>query len=165
MMTEAQKRATRWCLRFRCKKVDKEGEIARGLIPLKKNGKQAGESSVCNLFDCELFVLLMSDTQIVFGGMGKPGDWLESSKVGRRTWQGWTFLSDEEANTWLESFSLFPTPEVPCPSMLVSFCLSLPRPPFPGKDHRKAAKRCLPILIPFLRIEDNSPPKFKLYSN
>ena len=74
MMTEAQKRTTRRCLRFRCKKVDKEGEIARGLIPLKKNGKQAGESSVCNLFDFELFVLLMSDSLIVFGGMGKPGD-------------------------------------------------------------------------------------------
>ena len=70
MMTEPQKRATRRCLRFRCKKVGKEGEIARGLIPLKKNGKQGGESSVCNLFDWELFVLLMSDTQIVFGGNG-----------------------------------------------------------------------------------------------
>ena len=74
MMTEAQKRATRRCLRFLCKKVDKEGEIARRLIPLKKNGKQAGESSVCNLSDCKLFVLLMSDTRIVFGLMGKPGD-------------------------------------------------------------------------------------------
>ena len=74
MMTEAQKRATRRCLRFRCKKVDKEGEIARGLIPLKKNGKQAGESSVCNLSDCKLFVLLMSDTQFFWGEMGKLGD-------------------------------------------------------------------------------------------
>ena len=43
------------CLRFRCKKRGKEGEIARGLIPLKKNGKQGGESSVCNLFDWDLF--------------------------------------------------------------------------------------------------------------
>ena len=53
MMTEPQKRIR--CLRFRCKKRGKEGEIARGLIPLKKNGKQGGESSVCNLFDWDLF--------------------------------------------------------------------------------------------------------------
>ena len=53
MMTEPQKRLR--CLRFRCKKRGKEGEIARGLIPLKKNGKQGGESSVCNLFDWDLF--------------------------------------------------------------------------------------------------------------
>ena len=36
----------RQCLRFRCKKAGKDGETARGLIPLKKNGKQGSESLV-----------------------------------------------------------------------------------------------------------------------
>ena len=54
------------CLRFRCKTGGKEQEIARGLISVEKNGEQGGESSVCNLLDSEMFVLLISEIFFIF---------------------------------------------------------------------------------------------------
>ena len=65
MMTEPQKKLS--CLRFRCKTGGKEQEIARELISVEKNGEQGGESSVCNLLDSEMFVLLMSQMFVCVG--------------------------------------------------------------------------------------------------